>query len=130
MAKTYHIEIARHAANVDSKWIDNLLSHFNVSGVAGGKQGTPRRITENGIAYIVLIRRLSSALGVGIGDAVSLAPKLLLQGEIVDVAIGVELRIDRALFLANIHSLVEDAAEAIVPARRGRPARLNRSAGR
>ena len=122
MPRRYHIEIARHVARVDPKWIDNLLSHFEVPGVAGGKQGTSRRITEIGIAHIVLIQRLSSVLGIRIGDAVSLALDLLSYGRPVRVGIGVELGIDRALFLAEVARLIEHAAESIVPARRGRPA--------
>lgn len=121
MARSYHIEIARHVANADPKWIDNLLSHFDVPGVVGGKQGTSRRITEVGVAHIVLIRRLSSVLGVRIGDAVTLTADLLAHGRPVGIDTGVELRIDRAPFLAEISNLIDQAAEAIVPARRGRP---------
>jgi hypothetical protein len=111
-------------AHVDSKWIDNLLSHFDVPGVSGGKQGAARRITELGIAHIVLIRRLSSVLSVRIGDAVTRASDLLAHGRPTGIDVGVELRIDREVFLAEVARRIEQAAEAIVPARRGRPSSL------
>lgn len=121
MAKSYHIEVARHVTEVDAKWIDNLLSHFDVAGVAGGKQGTPRRITLTGIAHIVLIQRLSSRMGVRIGEAVGLASRLMSPDSTISIHVGIDLSIDRDRFLDEVRRLVEQAAEAIVPARRGRP---------
>ncbi|MEO7082712.1 MAG: hypothetical protein ABI442_14255 [Gemmatimonadaceae bacterium] len=109
-------------ARVDSKWIDNLLSHYSLPGVHGGRQGNPRRITVVGIAHIVLIQRLSATLGVRILDAVPIAENLLGDSPVVNVEIGVVLSVDRASFLAEVGRLVDHAAEAIVPARRGRPA--------
>ena len=122
MARAYHVDVARHVAGVDAKWIDNMLSHFELPGVAGGRQGTPRRITELGIAHIVLVRRLSDVLGVRIGEAVWLSQRLLSSTAPVEVDLGVEVRVDRTLFLAKITRDIANAAEAIVPARRGRPA--------
>jgi hypothetical protein len=121
MARSYHVDIARHVANADCKWMDNLLSHFDVPGVTRGKQGLPRRLTEDGIAHVVLVRRLSSVLGVRIGDAVTLASNLLSHTSSVAIDSGVDLRIDRSVFFAEVGDLVRHAAEAIEPARRGRP---------
>ena len=121
MARFYHVDIARHASGADGKWIDNLLSHFTVPGVVGGRQGTPRRITESGVCHIVLIWRLYRALGVRCSDSVSLAIRLLDGVAAIELVRGVELTLDRPAFEREVARLVEQAVEAVVPARRGRP---------
>ncbi len=122
MARSYHADIARHVANADAKWIDNLLSHFNVPGVAGGRQGMARHISQHGIYHVVLIRRLASELGVSTGAAVSLAGQLLeTDATHVDVGQHISLRFDRAAFQRQVDHDTRDAAESVAPARRGRP---------
>ncbi|MEO6878180.1 MAG: hypothetical protein ABI205_06830 [Gemmatimonadaceae bacterium] len=109
-------------ANGDAKWIDNLLSHFNVPGVAGGRQGVARHLSQRGIFHVALIRRLSTELGVGTAFAVSLAGQLLdTDATHVDLGEHMSLRFDRAAFLHEIERATRDAAESVAPARRGRP---------
>lgn len=124
MARFYHAEIARHAANVDPKWVDNLLSHFDIPGVDGGRQGAVRRITLDGIYHVALIRRLNRDLGVSVSAAVTLASRLLAS-ESARETVGpwVELRVDRGALEHEIDRRVSEAVEASTPPRRGRPPR-------
>ena len=122
MARSYHVDIARFAADANEKWVDNLLSHFTIPGVEAARQGVPRRISAHGVYCIALVRRLTRDLGVSTEKAVVLADHLLTaQHDHVTVTPAVELRINRRGFQQEIDARVAEAVESIVPARRGRP---------
>jgi hypothetical protein len=121
MARSYHVEIARFAADADQKWVDNLLSRFDVPGVDSSKQGLSRRISDLGIYYIALVRALTAELEVSTARAVALAGQLLTAPGGVLVAEDIELVFDRASFERRIDERVAEAVESIAPARRGRP---------
>lgn len=128
MAKLYHVDIARHAADADAKWVDNLLSHFAIPGVESGRQGSPRRISLLGIQHIALVRALTRELGLSVGSAVSLATRLLV-GSAPELPVGdwLQLRFDRQAFERQVEHQIADGVESVAPARRGRP-RLRRHA--
>ncbi len=122
MARHYHVDIARFAATVDRKWIDNLLSHFDIPGVDGGKQGVARRVSSTGIYHIALIRRLCLEFGVPTERAVQLAGQLLTTNAThVTLGADLELKLDRDSFQRTVDALVAEAVESVVPRRRGRP---------
>jgi hypothetical protein len=121
MARSYHVEIARFAADADQKWVDNLLSRFDVPGVDSSKQGLSRRISDIGIYHIALIRELTAQLDVSTTRAVSLAGQLLTVPDAVVVAEDLELVFDRTSFERRVGARVAEAVESIAPARRGRP---------
>lgn len=122
MAREYHVDIARFAANADPKWVDNLLSHFDVPGVESARQGLARRITHVGIQHIALIRALTRDIGLGTAGAVSLSVRLLApESTKVTITPGVEVRFDRVVFERTVDAAINDAVESIAPARRGRP---------
>jgi hypothetical protein len=120
----YHVDIAAVAASADHKWVDNLLARFQLPGVERARRGVARRISVVGLRHIVLIRWLSRELGLPIGRAVHLARRALSSVDgVVEANHGVELRVDLALLAADIESVLAEAVESIVPARRGRPPR-------
>lgn len=122
MAREYHVDIARFAANADPKWVDNLLSHFDVPGVDGARQGLARRITHVGIQHIALIRALTRDVGLSTASAVSLSVRLLTpESTSVTITPGVEIRFDRIAFERTVDAAIGEAVESIAPARRGRP---------
>jgi len=123
MARDYHADIARHAAGADTKWVDNLLSHFDIPGVAGGRQGVARRVTAHGVCQVVLIRRLTLLFGMTTAKAVLMAGQLLDDGEqsSLDADYGIELRLDRRVFERAIDGAITEAVESVTPAPRGRP---------
>jgi hypothetical protein len=121
LSRSYHVEIARFAADADQKWIDNLLSRFDVPGVDSSKQGLARRISDAGVYHISLIRVLTSELDLSTARAVSLAAQLLSVPGSVVVAEDLELIFDRDAFQRRIDVRVAEAVESIAPARRGRP---------
>src|SRR4051794_36005228 len=121
MARSYHVEIAAFAADADQKWVDNLLSRYDVPGVDSSKQGLSRRISNVGIYHIALIRALTAQLEVSTARAVFLADQLLAIPGSVALAEDVQLTLDRPSFERRIDARVAEAVESIAPARRGRP---------
>lgn len=122
MARSYHIEVAQHAVGVDKKWVDNLLSHFEVPGVERARQGVARRISSRGIYHIALIHRLNRELGISVSSALSLATRLLAShAGRVRVGLWLELEVELPAMQHSLDRLIEEASEISAPARRGRP---------
>jgi hypothetical protein len=122
MARHYHVDIAQHAAGADAKWIDNVLSHFDVPGVQSGRQGVARRISLHGVYHIALIRRLTGELTLSTHLAVSLSAHLLATDAThISLSSGLSLHLDRRAFEREIDAAIALAVESVAPARRGRP---------
>jgi hypothetical protein len=122
MARHYHIDIAAFAADADQKWVDNLLSHFDVPGVEAARQGVARRISTHGIYHIALARIIAERASASAGVAVDLAARLLITDATrVSLGPGVSLVLDREAFERGVDARIAEAVESIVPARRGRP---------
>jgi len=122
MPASYHVDIAGYAASTPRKWVDNLLSHFEVPGVEQGRRGSARRVTQVGLYHIALVRIIARELGVPLKTAVMLATTLMRTESPELPVIGtLALRFDRELFQREVDARVAEAVEAIVPARRGRP---------
>jgi hypothetical protein len=120
--RSYHVDIARHAADADPKWVDNLLSHFGIPGVDGGRQGSSRKISTDGILHIALIRELTREFGLPLPRAVPLAIQLLSNEHGFATAGNyIEIRFSRAAFMQRVAELIADGVESVTPARRGRP---------
>ena len=124
MARLYHVDIARYAAAADHKWVDNLLSHFELPGVEGGRQGSARRISVDGIQHIALVRLLTrrarplASQRRSPGDA---TPGRQL-GSARASRDGLELRLDlEQLSFEHVERSIADGVESVTPARRGRP---------
>jgi hypothetical protein len=123
MARNYHVDIAAFAANVDHKWIDNLLSHFSVPGVESVKQGVARKLSLQAIQTVVLVRALSADAGFSVDQALTTASRLLdsTDGRVLGATPWIALQFDRRAFEAEVDRRVAAAVEAVVPRRRGRP---------
>jgi hypothetical protein len=119
----YHVDVARFAARADPKWVDNLLSHFEVPGVERARQGLARRISADGIYHIALIRILNRDVGLSTSAAVSLAARLLSSGPRVALVHGLDLELDIAVLRRDVDAAIAEGVESLAPARRGRPPR-------
>jgi hypothetical protein len=123
MARSYHVDIAAFAAGVDRKWIDNLLSHFNVPGVESQKRGVARRLSLEAIRTVVLVRALAAETGLSVDRALATATALLDRADArASASPWISLQIDRAAFDADVERRLAAAVEAVVPRKRGRPA--------
>jgi hypothetical protein len=124
MTRRYHVDIAQHVADADHKWVDNLLSHFDIPGVDRERQGVARVLSARGIYHVALIRQLTRRFGVSVTQSVSLAVQLLDTdvGEL-SIAPGLLLRVDRGVFEQTVDAAIALAVESVTPARRGRPSK-------
>ena len=122
MARHYHIDIAVFAAESDRKWVDNLLSHFDVPGVEAAKQGVARQLSQSGVYHVALTRRLWLDGGMSVEAALSAARRLLSDpsGRLL-LSPSIELHLDRETFRSKIDARIAEGVESIVPRRRGRP---------
>ena len=62
MGRQYSTRLVALTIGVSEKWLDNLLSHFQILGVAKGRQGRRREIDHDGLLAIELARCLTLAL--------------------------------------------------------------------
>src|ERR1043165_7586204 len=110
MARHYHVDIAVFAAESDRKWVDNLLSHFDVPGVDAAKQGVARRISQSGVHHIALTRRLWLRAGMSV-EAALLAARRLLSDPAgrLHLAPDLELTLDREAFRVEVDSRIAEA---------------------
>jgi hypothetical protein len=125
MPRSYHLQLAAYAADADPKWVDNLLSHFDIPGVELAGAGVPRRIAPTGVYHIALIRALTRAAHFPTHAAVTIAAQLLGADESpaasLELTPAIELRLDAPVFRRQIDARIADAVDTIAPRRRGRP---------
>jgi hypothetical protein len=125
LSRSYHVDVARHAADAEARWVDNLVSRFAIPGIDSEGQGTSRRISSLGIYHVALVSRLVRALGIALEPASALATRLMATpaGDPILVMGELELRFDRAAFVASVDARIAEAVESVVPPKRGRPPR-------
>lgn len=120
MARAYTVATVALALRVNTKWVDNVLSHFTISGVRQSRQGVARKISPEGILELALALRLSESLGIPIEMAVAGARVLAQAGEL-EVGGGLLLALSRDSAWSELESRLEYAVEAAPVPRRGRP---------
>lgn len=120
MARAYTVATIGVALSVDPKWVDNVLSHFAISGVFSARQGVARKISATGVLELSLIHKLSETLHVPIETAVGGARILAEQGSL-EMGGGLSLHLDRNQQLADLEARLEYAVESTPVPRRGRP---------
>ena len=118
--RAYTIAVASLALECDSKWLDNLLSHHTVAGVARKKQGIQRQIPPDSLLIIAVAQTLIEALSIPIARALELA-SLLIQTQGAAVVPPISVQLDVRAIAANLHNRLADAVEGAAHMRRGRP---------
>ena len=124
----YSVATAALALGVQSKWLDNLLSHNRVDGVTQSRQGVARRLGPGALHVIATAHRLNRELQIPVGAALQLAHELWRspQGpdEVDTATVGngeLELHLDRARIRAHVAAAVAEALEMAPRPKRGRP---------
>ncbi len=104
------------------KFIDNLLSRIVLSGVVGGQQGQPRRITPAAVMVIAAALRLHDALGLAMPQALAISRRLVEEPtEALPIGRHLALTLDLQALKAEVLGRLEAAGEAVIERRRGRP---------
>lgn len=124
----YSVATAALALGVESKWLDNLLSHNRVDGVSQSRQGVARRLGPSALHVIATAHRLNRELQIPVGAALQLAHELWRSpqspGEPDTATVGtgeLELHLDRATIRAHVAAAVAEALEMGPRPKRGRP---------
>lgn len=65
------------ALNLDSKWVDNLLSQNDIQGCIRVRQGVGRRLTPRGVLHVAVIADLTRSLRIPVRVACDVARALL-----------------------------------------------------
>ena len=122
MPRAYTVATAALALDVPAKWVDNILSHHTVPGVAQERQGIARKLTIDGLLVLALTSFLIQELGVPLPKAIGIAEHLLRKEGRYESPRGFSLMLDLSTFRANLLERLEDAVEMAPAPRRGRPA--------
>ena len=127
MARAYSVRFAAVTLGVQHKWLDNLLSRYDVPGVTGGTQGVSREIVAEGLLAIELVRALVHDFSVPLAKAAEMVAQATISPDGADFVItspsGLRISLSRSDAEARIRAQMFDAIEATVHVRRGRPPR-------
>jgi hypothetical protein len=103
------------------KWLDNVLSHNRVTGVAQERQGISRRLTVEGLQVLALTVLLVQDLGLATPTAIAIAEDLSKNEGRHFTPRGLSFAIDLPSFRAQLLERLENAVEVAPVPRRGRP---------
>lgn len=124
LIRSYSSRAVAVALEIQPKWLDNLLSQHALPGVQSHDRGIERRITDDGVLAIELVRMLSTDLMVPIRRAVEVV-RALPDGATVNIRINEVLRlsIDIVTVQRRLRARLLSALEEMAVIRRGRPPR-------
>jgi hypothetical protein len=107
------------------KWVDNLLSHYQLPGVLHGRQGVQRRVSDDGLLAIELARVLNQEIGVPLPSVAPMVRDALASRASgvasLSLARGVTLVLDLAAIERQLLGGVVVAMESLPRVVRGRP---------
>jgi hypothetical protein len=121
MARAYTIATAALTLGTSVKWLDNVLSHNRVSGIARERQGVSRRLTIEGLVGLALAVLLVRQLGLPTARAIAVAENLAKNEGRYIVPPGLMLTLDLSSFRADLLERLESAVEIAPIPKRGRP---------
>ena len=121
MARAYTIATAALTLGTSIKWLDNVLSHNRVSGIARGRQGISRRLTIEGLLGLALAVLLIRELGLPTAKAITVAENLAKSEGRYIAPQGLVLSLDLSSFRASLLDRLESAVEIAPVPMRGRP---------
>src|SRR5690349_24372046 len=111
MPRAYTVATAALALGVSAKWIDNVLSHNDVTGVSQAKQGVARRLSVESLIILTISVSVIKDLDVPVAKALSLAAQLLQSRGTATLPSGARLQIDVEQTTTDLHQRLEHAVE-------------------
>jgi len=121
MARLYTITTAALTLGTSMKWLDNVLSHNRVSGVAQQRQGVSRRLTVDALVGLAVVILLVRELGLPIAKAIAVAENLAKNEGRYVASRGLMLTLDLSSFRTDLLERLENAVEIAPVPKRGRP---------
>lgn len=121
--RAYTVATAAVTLRMPGKWLDNVLSHYSVVGVARSRQGVSRRLTPRAIICLEVAIRLTGMLSIPVARALQLANQLLETPSGIPAGKGITLSLDLDAIEEDVAARLAQAVEIAPTPRRGRPAR-------
>jgi hypothetical protein len=121
MARAYTVATAALTIGTSVKWLDNVLSHNRVSGIARERQGIARRLTVEGLVRLALAVLLARELGLPTAKAITVAEYLAKNEGRYIAPHGLMLMLDLSSFRTELLERLESAVEIAPIPKRGRP---------
>jgi hypothetical protein len=121
MARAYTIATAALTLGTSIKWLDNVLSHNRVAGVAQQRQGISRRLTIESLEGLAVTVLLIRELGLPTAKAIAVAEDLAKNDGRYIASQGLILTLDLSSFRTALLARLESAVEIAPVPKRGRP---------
>ncbi len=119
--RSYHVAAASVALSCQPKWLDNVLSKYDIPGVERSRQGVSRRLSFDALVLLATVRLLGERFGIPISRALELASEVAANADGWCADAGIcGIRVDVARIREDLTARVR-AAELSAPTRRGRP---------
>jgi len=128
MPRLYHSAAAAFAIGRPAKWLDNVLSRYEIHGVARQTQGLSREITLESLVVLRIASDLCADLGLSVVQALDLAQALAnsADGSAV-LSSGLRVQVDLTRMRRSLDQRLLETAETHLRPTRGRPPRSRRS---
>lgn len=126
MARAYTVGTVALALAVPQKWVDNVLSHHTLVGVAQQRQGVSRRVSFEGVLQLALAADIIQDLQVPTPKAFQLAAALTDAGGNHRTQSGIAIELDLVRIRTNLETRLAEAVEIAPIPKRGRPPRQTR----
>ena len=124
----YSVATVALALDLDSKWLDNLLSQHRVPGVTQSRQGVQRRIQPEGLYLIATAHALNRDFQIPVAAALRIAAALWAgpadrsAKELATFAHGdLTVSVNRGELRGRMERALAEALEIAPRTRRGRP---------
>ncbi len=128
MARTYSSRLTALTIGADPRWVDNLLSRHTIPGVSKGRRGIERRISEEALLHVELIRMLNLELGVSLESAVviarALAGKTGYDAPNFETPSGLRLSAPLDAIIHRLRTRLAESVEYVAQVPRGRRPRV------
>ena len=124
--RAYTIAASAFTLGVNTKWLDNVLSHHRVNGVFQQRQGISRRLTPAALLTLEIAARLGRSFAIPLAPALEIATRLIrAREEGIEAPEISSLRIvaDVDVIAGELNARLERAVEMSPTPRRGRPTR-------
>ena len=120
MARAYTVATAALALRVPPKWLDNVLSHFTITGVGQARQGVRRRISTDGLIVLWIANEITTNLGTPLRQSLQAAELLVKTGSL-QVSAHIALTASPDQIRDHVNAQLARAVEVAPVPRRGRP---------
>src|SRR5690349_14043645 len=128
MPRLYHTAAAAFAIGRPAKWLDNVLSRYDVAGLARQTQGLSREITIDALIVLRVASDLCSDLELSVAQAIELAQALARSEDgCIVLSTGLRVQVDLTRVRRSLEQrLLETVETHLRPPRGRRPRSVRR----